>query len=93
MEVGEKMIKKNFRIGFQSRYLRERNWIQLAWMGDIDIGDALSAVSSLKAVCALRPDLAGQIANTGVRDKLFLKRLKIHSRHLTFHRKNPTPTP
>jgi aspartate aminotransferase-like enzyme len=86
VEVGEKMIKKNFRIGFQSRYLRERNWIQLAWMGEIDIADVLSAVSSLKAVCALRQDLTGQIANTGVRDKFFLKRLKSHSRHFAFHK-------
>ncbi|MGH8709988.1 MAG: aminotransferase class V-fold PLP-dependent enzyme [Burkholderiales bacterium] len=96
VEVGEKMIKKNFRIGYLSRYLRERNWIQLAWMGDIDIGDALSAVSSLKAVCALRQDLAGQIGNTSgntkVRYELLLKRLKFHSRHFAFHRKNATPT-
>ena len=86
MEVGEKMIKEKFRIGFLSRYLRERNWIQLAWMGDIDIADALSAVSSLKSVCALRQDLTGQIANTGVRDKFFLKRLKSYSRHFAFHK-------
>src|SRR6266852_541559 len=46
-EIGEAMLARGYRIAFESRYLRERNWIQIAWMGNIDSTDALSAVVSL----------------------------------------------
>ena len=46
-EVGEAMLARGYRIAFESHYLRERNWIQIAWMGNIDSTDALSAVVAL----------------------------------------------
>jgi len=77
VEIGQKMSNKYFRIGYLSRYLRERNWIQLAWMGEIGIGDALSAVTSLQTLCALKRDPAGQIGttrgSTKARDESHLK--------------------
>jgi len=83
VEIGKKMATKYFRIGYLSSYLRERNWIQLAWMGEIKIEDALSAVTSLRAVCAPMRDSEGRKGETrgdnAVRDGSFLKRLNLTS--------------
>jgi len=83
VEIGERMSNKYFRIGYLSGYLRERNWIQLAWMGEIKIEDVLSAVTSLRAVCAsIRDSNGGKGETRGdnkVRDGSFLKRLNLTS--------------
>jgi len=49
-EVGEAMLARGYIIAFESHYLRARNWIQVAWMGNIDRGDALSAVAALGSI-------------------------------------------
>jgi aspartate aminotransferase-like enzyme len=41
------MLARGYRIAYESRYLRERNWIQLAWMGQVDREAALEAVAAL----------------------------------------------
>jgi len=46
-EAGEAMLGRGYRIAFESHYLRARNWIQIAWMGDIDGADVLAAVAAL----------------------------------------------
>jgi aspartate aminotransferase-like enzyme/predicted N-acetyltransferase YhbS len=46
-EVGEAMLARGYSIAFESRYLRARNWIQIAWMGDTEPADAPAAVAAL----------------------------------------------
>lgn len=48
--VGAAMLGRGYRIAFESRYLVERNWIQLAWMGDVDRSTALAAIAQLAHV-------------------------------------------
>lgn len=53
--VGEAMLERGHQVAFESRYLRARNWIQLAWMGAIDAADVLTAVAALaEIVCPVR---------------------------------------
>jgi aspartate aminotransferase-like enzyme len=57
-KIGETMLARGYRIAFESRYLRARNWIQIAWMGDIDRANALAAVAALGEIaCGGRRDL------------------------------------
>ncbi len=57
-KVGEAMLARGYQIAFESRYLCARNWIQIAWMGNIDREDALSAVAALgEIICGRGQDL------------------------------------
>jgi len=62
--LAEAMLARGYRIGYESRYLRERNWIQLAWMGQVDEETALGAVAALARCCAAlsRPGPPAQCA-------------------------------
>ena len=40
-------MQQGFRIPFDSAYLRERNWVQIAWMGDTRADAVLRAVVAL----------------------------------------------
>ena len=52
--VGEAMLARGWRVAFESGYLRARNWIQIAWMGDIDGVDVLSAIDALAGIVYAR---------------------------------------
>jgi len=45
--LADAMLARGYRIACESRYLRERNWIQLAWMGHVDEETAPGAVAAL----------------------------------------------
>jgi aspartate aminotransferase-like enzyme/GNAT superfamily N-acetyltransferase len=53
-EVGEAMRERGYQIAFESGYLRARNWIQIAWMGDTGSEDVLSAIAALREVAHTR---------------------------------------
>jgi aspartate aminotransferase-like enzyme len=58
------MLARGYRIAYESRYLRSRNWVQLAWMGTVGREAALDAVAAL-AQCRDargRPDATAQRA-------------------------------
>ena len=57
-KVGEAMLARGYQIAFESRYLCARNWIQIAWMGNIDREDVLRAVAALgDIICGCGQDL------------------------------------
>lgn len=47
--AGRALLQQGFRIAFDSAYLRERNWVQIAWMGDTRADAVLRAVVALSA--------------------------------------------
>jgi len=57
-QVGGAMLERGHQVAFESRYLRARNWIQIAWMGAADAADVLSAIAALaEIVCPRREAL------------------------------------
>jgi len=48
--VGEAMLELGHEVAFESRYLRTRNWIQIAWMGTVDAADVLAAIAALSEI-------------------------------------------
>ncbi len=47
--TGRALLQQGFRIAFDSAYLSERNWVQIAWMGDTRAQAVLGAVAALSA--------------------------------------------
>ena len=48
-EAGRTLLQQGFRIAFDSSYLRKRNWVQIAWMGDTRAETVLRAITALCA--------------------------------------------
>ena len=46
-ELGTAMLARGYQISFESRYLKARNWVQIAWMGAADHADVLSAIDAM----------------------------------------------
>ena len=49
--AGEQMRVRGFAIAFESEYLKRRNWIQFAWMGNLSAEQVLGAVDALALLC------------------------------------------
>ena len=47
VEAGRSLLQQGFRIAFDSQYLLERNWVQMAWMGQVDTEHLVHAVAQL----------------------------------------------
>lgn len=47
-QLGRALLQLGFHIAFESSYLRERNWVQLAWMGQLEEALLLAAIAAMR---------------------------------------------
>ncbi len=50
--VGRKLNEAGFQLSYRSRYLRERNWIQICLMGEVDQESLIPLLALLSRLCA-----------------------------------------
>jgi aspartate aminotransferase-like enzyme len=50
--VGRKLNEAGFQLSYRSRYLRERNWIQICLMGEVDQESLVPLLALLSRLCA-----------------------------------------
>lgn len=55
VELGQRMEENGFLLSYNSEYLRKRNWIQIALMGECTREKMISLVNVLKRVAARQP--------------------------------------
>lgn len=54
--IGERLEGDGFLLSYRSDYLLQRNWIQIALMGDVGEESLDDAVAALRELCAARPE-------------------------------------
>jgi aspartate aminotransferase-like enzyme/predicted N-acetyltransferase YhbS len=64
--IGERLRVQGYHIAYESSYLVDRNWVQLAWMGAVSAPDVLGAVKALSQALP-RPPLSAPPALIALR--------------------------